>query len=258
MSPCLHKNEQWTIEINAWFVFREGNHVRDKSLQTPFFSEKHLFFFRKHSGNHILSLVTTKSPDSKMPGKKETADDGPIQRFCKKCNINYNLIMLKVTLFLMYGGKYTVSYRNTGKSISCYYRIMFPPVNYLPFSYVGVNSVLDHSHAKYWIVGRRNRNRLFSIALDYVFSSTRLRYTIQNTIVFFTSEYGSKNLNCTQHEFRIFGGQIWSVQTSFVHIVVVKRSFSPCTDINTSDGNSWNHTISVRHEASRIWESRCT
>lgn len=39
-----------------------------------------------------------------MPVKKET-EDGPIQRFCKKCNINYNLIMLKITLFLMYGGK---------------------------------------------------------------------------------------------------------------------------------------------------------
>lgn len=37
-----------------------------------------------------------------MAEKKET-EDGPIQRFCKKCNINYNLIMLKITLFLMYG-----------------------------------------------------------------------------------------------------------------------------------------------------------
>lgn len=45
-----------------------------------------------------------KSSDPKMSGKKEI-EDGPIQRFCKKCNINYNLIMLKVTLFLMYGGK---------------------------------------------------------------------------------------------------------------------------------------------------------
>jgi len=45
-----------------------------------------------------------KSPDPKMSGKKEI-EDSPIQRFCKKCNINYNLIMLKITLFLMYGGK---------------------------------------------------------------------------------------------------------------------------------------------------------
>lgn len=47
-----------------------------------------------------------KSSDSKMSGKKEI-EDGPLQRFCKKCNINYNLIMLKVTLFLMYGGKFS-------------------------------------------------------------------------------------------------------------------------------------------------------
>lgn len=45
-----------------------------------------------------------KSPDSKMPEKTEI-EDGRFQKFCKKCNINYNLIMLKVTLFLMYGGK---------------------------------------------------------------------------------------------------------------------------------------------------------
>lgn len=45
-----------------------------------------------------------KSSDSKMSGNKST-EDGSIQRFCKKYNINYNLIMLKVTLFLMYGGK---------------------------------------------------------------------------------------------------------------------------------------------------------
>lgn len=46
----------------------------------------------------------TKSSDPKMSRKKET-EDGPIQRFCTKYNVNYNLIMLKITLFLMYGGK---------------------------------------------------------------------------------------------------------------------------------------------------------
>jgi len=47
-----------------------------------------------------------------MSEKKES-EDGPIQRFCKKCNINYNLIMLKITLFLMYGGKsILVKYNN--------------------------------------------------------------------------------------------------------------------------------------------------
>lgn len=40
-----------------------------------------------------------------MSGKKEI-EDGSIKKFCKKYNINYNLIMLKVTLFLMYGGKF--------------------------------------------------------------------------------------------------------------------------------------------------------
>lgn len=49
-----------------------------------------------------------KSSDPKMSGQKEI-EDGPIQRFCKKCNVNYNLIMLKVTLFLMYGGKSKIS-----------------------------------------------------------------------------------------------------------------------------------------------------
>lgn len=46
-----------------------------------------------------------KSRDPKMSGKKEVDNDGYMQGFCKKYNINYNLIMLKVTLFLMYGGK---------------------------------------------------------------------------------------------------------------------------------------------------------
>ncbi|XP_050532954.1 uncharacterized protein LOC126900957, partial [Daktulosphaira vitifoliae] len=35
--------------------------------------------------------------------KTKVEEDGSIQRLCKKFNINYNLIMLKVTLFLMYG-----------------------------------------------------------------------------------------------------------------------------------------------------------
>ncbi|XP_050430525.1 uncharacterized protein LOC126839310 [Adelges cooleyi] len=38
-----------------------------------------------------------------MSEAKEETEGGPIHRLCKKCNVNYNLIMLKVTLFLMYG-----------------------------------------------------------------------------------------------------------------------------------------------------------
>jgi len=54
-----------------------------------------------------------------MSGKIET-EDGPIQRFCKKCNINYNLIMLKITLFLMYGGKSRLVKYNYSKLYGMY------------------------------------------------------------------------------------------------------------------------------------------
>lgn len=76
------------------------------------FPRKNVFLYSYSKNISVIATAAAmvKSSDTKTPGKTETEDDGPIRRFCKKCNINYNLIMLKVTLFLMYGGKYYNSY----------------------------------------------------------------------------------------------------------------------------------------------------
>lgn len=78
----------------------------------------------------------------------------------RKLHINKNLIMLKMTLFVMYGGEFPIPVLK--KWYTKYYNNFF-----LIFSNFVFSSFSYCSYAKCWINRRRNCNHLLGIAINY-------------------------------------------------------------------------------------------